>query len=656
MTRTFRFDTETYPIRSGLAAPKLVCLQYAFDGQAPQIVLAKDALPVLREALADEECLIEAHNGAYDQVVTSRAFPELLPMWFRALGQGRGRDTMLREQLLEIAAGTLQEKRPRGWFSLAGIAERRLGAVLDKGEESWRLRYALLDGVPVSEWPAPAVQYALDDVTYLRGVSYSQQAEPYTPPDEWFQVAAAFALALTSAWGLRVDPVSVEWVETALLTEKEAAEKLLRDAGFFSESGSVSKEKLQHAVTTAFRAVGKSPPRTNPSKTFPDGQTKTDADAVEEAATFVGGDEAEGLRALVTHNHAGKMLSTYIQPLRVGAKHHMTCRYNTVAATGRTTSSGSKLERVNPWWPPGNYVKQVDVCGTNAQNWPQEAGIRDCVVPRPGFYFASVDYNSLELRTLGQVCLWLLGESTFAKGYQANPAWDPHTYMGAVLANTTEAEAITKGKADPAWKAAFKKGPRALGKALNFSLAGGVGARRFSEMAMAQYEAGHLKDPVTVEDAMRYKEAYLKAYPEMARYFEVAAWHADTNTPIEHFVSGRVRAGCSFTAAANTRFQGLAADLAKRALIKVQIACYVDKHSPLFGSRTVAFVHDELIVEVPIGQHHEAAKEVERLMCEAFSEVAPDVPPAAEAALMTRWIKAAEPRFDSAGKLIPYDL
>jgi len=651
--RTFRFDTETYPIRPGRLAPARVCVQSAVDWEAPQIELRREAVDRLHDALTDTGCLLEAHNGAYDQVVTSNAYPDLLPLWFRALGEGRGRDTMIREKLINNARGILQDKHPQGWFSLAGLAERYCGVSMAKGEDTWRLKYALLDDVPPDQWPSEARKYAEDDVLHLRAVSHAQTKSAPTTPDEWFQVAAAFALQLTSAWGLSVDPEALAWVEVSLLTRKEEAERLLADAGFFND-GSVDKKRVQRAVEAAYARTQNPPPRTNPTKSFPSGQTKTDAETIEEAAALLPKEDPQGaaLHALVDQAGASKLLSTYVSALKGGARHHMTCTYNVLAATGRTTSQGSKLKQTNPWWPAGDYEIPVEVCGTNAQNWPQAEGIRDCVVPREGFYFASVDYNSLELRTLGQACLWLLGRSTFAEGYRKDPNWDPHAYMGGVLEGITYEEALRRTKEDKR----FKKGPRALGKALNFSLAGGVGARRFSEMAMAQYAAGFLTAPVSVEDAYRYKEAYLTAYPEMRDYFDYINWLVQSGTPLTQFVSNRVRGGVEYTSGANSFFQGLAADLAKRAVFQISRDMYCDPSSPLWGSRIVAFIHDEIVAEVPKDRAHEAAMEIERMMCAAFSEVCPDVPPAAEAALMTRWVKAAAPRHDARGRLIPWDL
>ena len=62
-------------------------------------------------------------------------------------------------------------------------------------------------------------------------------------------------------------------------------------------------------------------------------------------------------------------------------------------------------------------------------------------------------------------------------------------------------------------------------------------------------------------------------------------------------------------------FQALGSDCAKHAVRLVQRACYVEPTSPLFNSRLVAFVHDELIAETDDGPGmHDAAYEMCRLM------------------------------------------
>lgn len=369
MKKFFRFDTETYPIREGLLAPKMVCLQYAndIDGSAamngePKVVLRDDAGSVLHTALKDGDVLLEAFNGAFDQVVIANAFPELLPWWFKALANGRGRDTSLREKLIEIRRGSLQDQKPKGWFSLAGIAERRLGRSLDKSEDTWRLRYALLDGLPVDQWPKEAVRYGIDDVIFERDVSRHQLAE-FEPKDEWLQVAAGFCLQLAASWGFRVDAQKWEWVATSLMTREEESARLLEEAGLFSD-GSVKQNIVRAAVERACARAGKEVPKSKPSARFENGQTKIDEETCETLRDY-----DSSLKQLSVHNNAAKMLSTYLHPMSVGKRYACTSRPNTLVATGRTSWGGSSVLQSNPWWPtpPDDcvYEKVENRAGTN---------------------------------------------------------------------------------------------------------------------------------------------------------------------------------------------------------------------------------------------------------------------------------------------------
>ncbi len=75
----------------------------------------------------------------------------------------------------------------------------------------------------------------------------------------------------------------------------------------------------------------------------------------------------------------------------------------------------------------------------------------------------------------------------------------------------------------------------------------------------------------------------------------------------------------------------------------------------MYGCRPVCFIHDEIIMETPIAQAHEAALEQERVMCEAMSMYTPDIPIRASPALMRRWYKGADRAFDAHGRLIPWE-
>ncbi|NQT91925.1 MAG: hypothetical protein HQ559_04120, partial [Lentisphaerae bacterium] len=108
-------------------------------------------------------------------------------------------------------------------------------------------------------------------------------------------------------------------------------------------------------------------------------------------------------------------------------------------------------------------------------------------------------------------------------------------------------------------------------------------------------------------------------------------------------LTGRVRAGVSYTQARNTPFQGLAADGAK-------LACYRLVRA---GYHVAAFVHDEFLIELPADANHTAeAERIKALLCDAMSDVLRgSVPVKAEYVLCDRWSKDAKCLIDDSGEL-----
>ena len=69
------------------------------------------------------------------------------------------------------------------------------------------------------------------------------------------------------------------------------------------------------------------------------------------------------------------------------------------------------------------------------------------------------------------------------------------------------------------------------------------------------------------------------------------------------------------------------------------------------GFRCVAFVHDEVIVEIPISADHTSeAKEIDRILGESMAELTGEIPIACEYSLTDRWYKSAEAVFADGGK------
>ncbi len=107
-------------------------------------------------------------------------------------------------------------------------------------------------------------------------------------------------------------------------------------------------------------------------------------------------------------------------------------------------------------------------------------------------------------------------------------------------------------------------------------------------------------------------------------------------------LSGRLRQAASPTARRNTIFQGLAADGAKLALWELHKA----------GFRTVNFIHDEVLIEVPetVDIHVESEK-IRRIMIGAMAVFLRDVPITVNVWAARSWDERAESVRDGAGWL-----
>lgn len=103
-----------------------------------------------------------------------------------------------------------------------------------------------------------------------------------------------------------------------------------------------------------------------------------------------------------------------------------------------------------------------------------------------------------------------------------------------------------------------------------------------------------------------------------------------------HTTTGRIRGKVSFSQNKNTPFQGLAADGAKLACWKLTVK----------GYKLVAFVHDEIVLEVPHtvcgGVPMEVVEDVLTTMCEEMQRLTGNVPIKADFTVNKKWKKKAK--------------
>lgn len=335
--------------------------------------------------------------------------------------------------------------------------------------------------------------------------------------------------------------------------------------------------------------------------------------------------------------------------------------------------------------------------GEVVQLLPRGMGIRECIVSRPGYTLCSVDYGGLELVTHAQSCLWIVGRSKLAEYILKEGASAAHAALGAQLAGVSYEDFKARMKKD-----SFLKDCRQAAKPGNFGFPGGMGAPKLvlqqrkqgpdtacerapgwiagkggrvrgykglrfciimdgAEQCGVQKVTEYKGRPLPptcvrcIACAERLRTKWLETFPENRAYFNYISSQVEQGGTIFQHVSRRERGGLEFCAMANGFFQGLAADGAKLALCRVSREQYVDRGTALFGSRTILFAHDELVVEIPDDRAHEAAHRISDIMVQSMREYCPDVPVEAPPALMKRWYKGAEAVYDSNGNLLPWE-
>lgn len=603
---TIAIDTETWLIAPGRLAPRLVCLSWA-DGTSSGLLSAQDASAALRTWLTDGFRIV-GHNLAFDLGVLAQHDPKLLPVIWDGYDRGAFTDTMICEILRKIrdAHTKLDPNTGRqARYSLAELVTKYIKkeVVGKSGEDAWRFRYRELDGVALDQWPKAAKDYAINDAIYTYQVYEKQAQDSVANLEE--QVRNAWALHLMGCWGLRTDPVAVLELKKKLVTKISGSIGLLKRAGIYRPNGTKNLAVVRQRVKTAY---GQNTPVT------PKGTISTSS-----AILAKSGDPV--LVQLASISGDQKLLSTYIPVLEVGTERPINPRFNVLVDSGRTSCRGP-----------------------NIQNQPRDGGVRECYVPRDGCVYVTADYHVAELCSLAQILLDKFDKSDMAEALQAGR--ELHLETAAGILNCTYEEAVSRYKeGDKAVKQA-----RQLAKAANFGFPGGLGAERFTEYAKASFGL-----EITVTDAKELKKQWLDRYPEMRKYFRYIADKCEEGGgqfDVQQHRSERMRGAVGFCDGCNTYFQGLSADGAKRALYEVAKECYNVPGSPLYGARSIAFVHDEIILEAKKEIAPLAAKRLTAIMIREMAAFVPDIPIKADAALMNRWYKDAEPVYDAAGELV----
>lgn len=627
-------DFETDLFGPGYQVPFPVCLSVGHSGGA-ELYPTDELAAKVEEALDSGETIVGV-NLAYDMHVSSEWCG--LAVKVRAAYQdGRVIDLAVLDHCAQIE-GRTTIKRP----SMAGLCQAYGVPHADKeGEE--RLTFAQYYGLPLSDYSPGHVTYALDDghSGYALGKRLLGAYGNLIPAAAVLS-RKQFWLAAARNRGLKTHPervqrlaevAAVEYLELLEIAQESlplpARREFIRGAWVdmladtdatkrpvVRPDGSRDMARLRAWVSVAYDG--------NPPMTVAKKDRKSKKPFVPQVKTSKEVLAESGDPYLEQLERFGEWAAILNKDLKYLTSDTIHTRFWLAASTRATSSS------------------------PNVQNPRRAPGIRECIVPRPGHCFVAADHIGLELVTAAQGAVSLLNRWDMAD--KLNAGKDLHVLVGADIAGASYEECLAGYKAkamgpkNKPWKEY-----RQLGKVPNFGCLGGL--TRAATLAIYARGQGVR---MTEAEAEAVLASWRRANPDGQALLDYVKWRLPKwghgfAVPIPGI--DLVRRGAPFCAAANTLFQGRAAVL--EAHVGWAIYCATqDPASPLYGSHLVHFVHDEFILEVPIGRQTEVGLELGRIMRDAAQPHVPDVKIDSEVTAMNCWSKKAEPLWKDGELLI----
>ena len=307
----------------------------------------------------------------------------------------------------------------------------------------------------------------------------------------------------------------------------------------------------------------------------PKGQPSTAEDVLEEL-----GRDYEIPALLMEHRSLNKLMSTYIDKLPqeidpdTGRVH--TSYQQAVASTGRLSSTSPNLQNIPIRTPEGRRI-------------------REAFVAPPDYQILALDYSQIELRIMAHLSADESLLNAFARGLDVHRATAAEVF-GAELEQVNGEQ-------------------RRAAKAINFGLIYGMSAFGLGK----QLNIGR-------NEAQQYVDTYFERYPGVKRYMEETKQRARDQGYVETIFGRRlylpdinarnanVRQYAERTAI-NAPMQGSAADIIKRAMIRVQ--GWLLEQQP--DCTMIMQVHDELVFEVAQSQVDQCRDAIADLMTSAAS-------------------------------------
>jgi hypothetical protein len=645
-------DTETWLIAPGLQHPPIVCLSIYPEGGEPTVIPTPEAEGVALALLSDPSVTTVWHNASYDLGCIVAWWPGAAAIVDRAIEQDRVLDTMLVERLAEIGGLT-----PPKDLSLANLYQAHgLGMLLKEQPlpdgRIVRTSYGPLYRRPLSEYHPLQVEYAAHDaVAPVRLLRRQLHRWPeITQAKVTLLLKRLLPLADARAYGMRVNP---ERLGDLAIAAEEHLTELRRDA---QTPMLLEGERLLPSVEELLRRVTSDAPGLVSEREI------RALDAILDDYRLLrstGKKNMKRLRALVSEAYDGRPPMTEPPRQKKGAPKRTkpfvpnvkTARavleesgdprlqafadygeWNSVQTMVVPALSRGTVEPLHTKW------RVVDSCrisssAPNLTNLRSKRGIRECVVPRPGYVFLEGDHEGLENATLAQICVTELGRRGLADFYNAHG--NLHCLVASAIVGCTYDEALALKKSGDK---AFKDGPYKCAKYLNFGRPGGAG---WCKLQFIAKQMGHMH--WTEAQTRAYMAAHARAVPDLQAYLEWVGHQPQDSRGFQVRIPGTDiwRRGITYCSACNNGFQALGA------VVQIHVGwalrrAYRHGHGPLRDCRVVNHVHDSWMFECPVEIVHEAAKEIDEIMCTAPAPVMPDVHLRADLVAMAYWSKDAE--------------
>jgi DNA polymerase-1 len=268
------------------------------------------------------------------------------------------------------------------------------------------------------------------------------------------------------------------------------------------------------------------------------------------------------------------------------------CSFNqTVTATGRLSSSDPNLQNIPVRTALGRRIRKAFVAG------------------REDMSLLGADYSQVELRVMAHCS----GDPSLTRAFREGR--DIHRFVAAQIHGVEEQEVTPE--------------MRQQAKAVNFGIIYGQSPYGLSQQI-----------DVPVEDAEKFIEEYFDRYPDVRKFIGrtidrarkdgYVSTLAGRKRRIEGIRGSGATRGAAERIAVNTVIQGSAADLIKRAMIRI------DRELPDIceDAHMLLQIHDELLFEVPDGEVGTVRDFVVDRMTGAL---ALDVPLAVETAVGKNW-------------------